>query len=57
MKNGDCCLFWLIFLEDELQLFVFIVQVIKEDFYYCYFSEINEFIYDDLVNMIQIDYD
>ncbi len=31
--------------------------VTKEDLYYRYFSEINEFTHDDLANMTQIDYD
>jgi acetyltransferase len=35
----------------------FIAQVTKEDLYYRYFSEINEFTHDDLANMTQIDYD
>ena len=43
--------------EDEPQLMAFIAQVTKEDLYYRYFSEINEFTHDDLVNMTQIDYD
>ncbi|WP_163281881.1 GNAT family N-acetyltransferase, partial [Enterobacter cloacae] len=34
-----------------------IAQVTKEDLYYRYFSEINEFTHDDLANMTQIDYD
>lgn len=57
LKNGERCLFCLILLEDELQLQQFILRVTKEDFYYCYFSEINEFTYEDLANMTQIDYD
>ncbi len=32
-------------------------EVTKEDLYYRYFSEINEFTHDDLANMTQIDYD
>ncbi|MBC4615892.1 bifunctional acetate--CoA ligase family protein/GNAT family N-acetyltransferase [Klebsiella pneumoniae] len=57
MKNGDRCLFRPILPEDEPQLLAFIAQVTKEDLYYRYFSEINEFTHDDLANMTQIDYD
>ncbi|MBJ3817018.1 bifunctional acetate--CoA ligase family protein/GNAT family N-acetyltransferase [Shimwellia pseudoproteus] len=57
MKNGDSCLFRPILPEDEPQLQRFIAQVTKEDLYYRYFSEINEFTHDDLANMTQIDYD
>jgi acetyltransferase len=57
MKNGERCLFRPILPEDEPQLLAFIAQVTKEDLYYRYFSEINEFTHDDLANMTQIDYD
>ncbi|EPE7165521.1 bifunctional acetate--CoA ligase family protein/GNAT family N-acetyltransferase [Cronobacter sakazakii] len=57
LKNGDRCLFRPILPEDEPQLQCFISQVTKEDLYYRYFSEINEFTHDDLANMTQIDYD
>ena len=57
MKNGERCLFRPILPEDEPQLMAFIAQVTKEDLYYRYFSEINEFTHDDLANMTQIDYD
>lgn len=57
MKNGEQCLFRPILPEDEPQLQAFIAQVTKEDLYYRYFSEINEFTHDDLANMTQIDYD
>ncbi|MBV8041132.1 protein lysine acetyltransferase [Pluralibacter sp.] len=57
MKNGDRCLFRPILPEDEPLLQQFIAQVTKEDLYYRYFSEINEFTHDDLANMTQIDYD
>ncbi|QEM90385.1 protein lysine acetyltransferase [Kosakonia radicincitans] len=57
MKNGERCLFRPILPEDEPQLQRFIAQVTKEDLYYRYFSEINEFTHDDLANMTQIDYD
>ena len=57
MKNGQPCLFRPILPEDEPQLQQFISQVTKEDLYYRYFSEINEFTHDDLANMTQIDYD
>lgn len=57
MKNGDRCLFRPILSEDETQLRQFIDQVTKEDLYYRYFSEINEFTHEDLANMMQIDYD
>ncbi|EKS1845474.1 protein lysine acetyltransferase [Cronobacter muytjensii] len=57
LKNGDRCLFRPILPEDEPQLQRFISQVTKEDLYYRYFSEINEFTHDDLANMTQIDYD
>ncbi len=39
------------------QLQQFISRVTKEDLYYRYFSEINEFTHEDLANMTQIDYD
>ena len=57
MKNGERCLFRPILPEDEPALQRFISQVTKEDLYYRYFSEINEFTHDDLANMTQIDYD
>ncbi|HEX4503624.1 MAG TPA: protein lysine acetyltransferase [Scandinavium sp.] len=57
LKNGDRCLFRPILPEDEPLLQQFISQVTKEDLYYRYFSEINEFTHDDLANMTQIDYD
>ncbi|MDM9616445.1 bifunctional acetate--CoA ligase family protein/GNAT family N-acetyltransferase [Kosakonia cowanii] len=57
MKNGEHCLFRPILPEDEPLLQQFISQVTKEDLYYRYFSEINEFTHDDLANMTQIDYD
>lgn len=57
MKNGERALFRPILPEDEPLLRAFISQVTKEDLYYRYFSEINEFTHDDLANMTQIDYD
>ncbi|AFJ46089.1 bifunctional acetate--CoA ligase family protein/GNAT family N-acetyltransferase [Shimwellia blattae] len=57
MKNGDHCLFRPILPEDEPQLQRFISRVTREDLYYRYFSEINEFTHDDFANMTQIDYD
>lgn len=57
MKNGERCLFRPILPEDEPHLQHFISQVTKEDLYYRYFSEINEFTHEDLANMTQIDYD
>lgn len=57
MKNGEQALFRPILPEDEPLLRKFIEQVTKEDLYYRYFSEINEFTHDDLANMTQIDYD
>ncbi len=57
MKNGERCLFRPILPEDEPLLKQFIARVTKEDLYYRYFSEINEFTHDDLANMTQIDYD
>ncbi|MBM7344283.1 bifunctional acetate--CoA ligase family protein/GNAT family N-acetyltransferase [Pantoea coffeiphila] len=57
LKNGQECLFRPILPEDEPLLQQFIAQVTKEDLYYRYFSEINEFTHDDLANMTQIDYD
>lgn len=57
LKNGDACLFRPILPEDEPALQRFIDQVTKEDLYYRYFSEINEFTHEDLANMTQIDYD
>ncbi|WP_312582461.1 bifunctional acetate--CoA ligase family protein/GNAT family N-acetyltransferase [Atlantibacter hermannii] len=57
LKNGESCLFRPILPEDEPELQHFISQVTKEDLYYRYFSEINEFTHEDLANMTQIDYD
>ncbi|MDU3075662.1 MAG: bifunctional acetate--CoA ligase family protein/GNAT family N-acetyltransferase, partial [Mixta calida] len=57
LKNGETCLFRPILPEDEPLLRRFIAQVTKEDLYYRYFSEINEFTHEDLANMTQIDYD
>ena len=57
LKDGSQCLFRPILPEDEPLLKLFIDQVTKEDLYYRYFSEINEFSHDDLANMTQIDYD
>ena len=57
LKNNESCLFRPILPEDEPLLRQFIEQVTKEDLYYRYFSEINEFTHDDLANMTQIDYD
>ncbi|PZL88752.1 protein acetyltransferase [Pantoea graminicola] len=57
LKDGQFCLFRPILPEDEPLLRDFISQVTKEDLYYRYFSEINEFTHDDLANMTQIDYD
>ncbi len=57
LKNGERCLFRPILPEDEPALQQFIAKVTKEDLYYRYFSEINEFTHEDLANMTQIDYD
>ncbi|MBK4716612.1 MULTISPECIES: bifunctional acetate--CoA ligase family protein/GNAT family N-acetyltransferase [Tenebrionibacter/Tenebrionicola group] len=57
MKNGERCVFRPILPEDEPQLRRFIGRVTKEDLYYRYFNEINEFTHEDLANMTQIDYD
>lgn len=57
LKDGKQVLFRPILPEDEPGLRTFISQVTKEDLYYRYFSEINEFTHDDLANMTQIDYD
>lgn len=57
LKNGEHCLFRPILPEDEPLLSSFIARVTKEDLYYRYFSEINEFTHEDLANMTQIDYD
>ncbi len=57
LKDGSQCLFRPILPEDEPALKHFIDRVTKEDLYYRYFSEINEFSHDDLANMTQIDYD
>lgn len=57
LKNGLPALFRPILPEDEPLLKAFILKVTKEDLYYRYFSEINEFTHEDLANMTQIDYD
>ncbi|PHM55747.1 bifunctional acetate--CoA ligase family protein/GNAT family N-acetyltransferase [Xenorhabdus sp. KK7.4] len=57
IKDDFTCLLRPILPEDEPLLKEFIEQVTKEDLYYRYFSEINEFTHDDLANMTQIDYD
>lgn len=57
LKDGSNCLFRPILPEDEPLLKDFILRVTKEDLYYRYFSEINEFTHEDLANMTQIDYD
>ncbi len=57
LKNDLHCLFRPVLPEDEPLLKSFIGRVTKEDLYYRYFSEINEFTHDDLANMTQIDYD
>ena len=57
LKDGSGCLFRPILPEDEPLLKAFILKVTKEDLYYRYFSEINEFTHEDLANMTQIDYD
>ncbi|EIC84342.1 bifunctional acetate--CoA ligase family protein/GNAT family N-acetyltransferase [Serratia sp. M24T3] len=57
LKDGSTCLFRPILPEDEPLLKAFIQKVTKEDLYYRYFSEINEFTHEDLANMTQIDYD
>ncbi|BDH44861.1 protein lysine acetyltransferase [Salmonella enterica subsp. enterica serovar Choleraesuis] len=57
LKNGDTCLFRPILPEDEPAMQRFVAQVTKEDLYYRYFSEINEFTHEDFANMTQIDYD
>ncbi|MEH0875381.1 bifunctional acetate--CoA ligase family protein/GNAT family N-acetyltransferase [Pectobacterium cacticida] len=57
LKNQDRCLLRPILPEDEPLLSAFISRVTKEDLYYRYFSEINEFTHEDLANMTQIDYD
>ena len=57
LKDGSQCLFRPILPEDEPALQRFIAKVTKEDLYYRYFSEINEFTHEDLANMTQIDYD
>ncbi len=57
LKDGSQCLFRPILPEDEPLLKQFIDLVTKEDLYYRYFSEINEFTHEDLANMTQIDYD
>ncbi|UNH27959.1 bifunctional acetate--CoA ligase family protein/GNAT family N-acetyltransferase [Moellerella wisconsensis] len=57
LKDNIRCLLRPILPEDEPLLKSFINRVTKEDLYYRYFSEINEFSHDDLANMTQIDYD
>nr|WP_113869615.1 bifunctional acetate--CoA ligase family protein/GNAT family N-acetyltransferase [Brenneria salicis]NMN92464.1 acetyltransferase [Brenneria salicis ATCC 15712 = DSM 30166]RBP57386.1 acetyltransferase [Brenneria salicis ATCC 15712 = DSM 30166]RLM28547.1 protein acetyltransferase [Brenneria salicis ATCC 15712 = DSM 30166] len=57
LKDNTACLFRPILPEDEPLLSKFIAKVTKEDLYYRYFSEINEFNHEDLANMTQIDYD
>jgi acetyltransferase len=57
LKDDSDCLFRPILPEDEPLLKAFILKVTKEDLYYRYFSEINEFTHEDLANMTQIDYD
>ncbi len=57
LKDGSQCLCRPILPEDEPELKHFIDRVTKEDLYYRYFSDINEFTHDDLANMTQIDYD
>ena len=57
LKDGSPALFRPILPEDEPLLKAFILKVTKEDLYYRYFSEINEFSHEDLANMTQIDYD
>lgn len=57
LKDGSECQFRPILPEDEPLLKAFILKVTKEDLYYRYFSEINEFTHEDLANMTQIDYD
>ncbi|KAB7898258.1 GNAT family N-acetyltransferase [Rouxiella sp. S1S-2] len=57
LRDGSPCLFRPILPEDEPLLKAFIQKVTKEDLYYRYFSEINEFTHEDLANMTQIDYD
>ncbi|MCL2891493.1 bifunctional acetate--CoA ligase family protein/GNAT family N-acetyltransferase [Brenneria tiliae] len=57
LKDNSTCLFRPILPEDEPLLSKFIAKVTKEDLYYRYFSEINEFNHEDLANMTQIDYD
>jgi len=57
LKDGSPALFRPILPEDEPLLKAFILKVTKEDLYYRYFSEINEFTHEDLANMTQIDYD
>ena len=57
LNNQERCLFRPILPEDEPLLEHFISNVTKEDLYYRYFSEINEFNHEDLAYMTQIDYD
>ena len=57
LNNQEYCLFRPILPEDEPLLERFIGNVTKEDLYYRYFSEINEFNHEDLAYMTQIDYD
>lgn len=57
LRNSVTCLLRPILPEDEPLLQQFIQKVTKEDLYYRYFSEINEFTHEDLAKMTQIDYD
>lgn len=57
LKDSSQCLYRPILPEDEPVLKHFIDRVTKEDLYYRYFYEINEFTHDDLANMTQIYYD
>ncbi|WP_291971761.1 bifunctional acetate--CoA ligase family protein/GNAT family N-acetyltransferase [Candidatus Symbiopectobacterium sp.] len=57
LNNQEYCLFRPILPEDEPLLERFIGNVTKEDLYYRYFSEINEFNHEDLAYMTQIDYE
>ncbi|WHP80819.1 bifunctional acetate--CoA ligase family protein/GNAT family N-acetyltransferase [Edwardsiella anguillarum] len=57
LKNGGDALLRPILPEDEPLLQQFIQRVSKEDLYYRYFSEINEFTHEDLAKMTQIDYE
>lgn len=57
LRDGSACLLRPILPEDEPLLQQFIQRVSKEDLYYRYFSEINEFTHEDLAKMTQIDYE